>query len=265
MKPFTNNLAGKHLKFQNPIYFIPKKFYPHCFVAITSWKYLNNIAPHPKSATLQYQIISLILNGHQSTENCIPISFLPLVQGQNHFMIAFWRTQTIYAGNTGHNNNIPPLKKRAGSRMPQLIYFIIDGSILLYIGICRGNIGLWLIIIIIADKIAYIIIWEKSFELTGQLGGQSLVVGNHQGRPLHLLNQLGYGKGFACTSSSQQYLSLLTIFNTGRQCFYSLRLIPHRLKGSYHMKRRSLVFIKFYIIQLRQHRQTSSKKISLRD
>ncbi len=90
--------------------------------------------------------------------------------------------------------------------MPQPINFIIDGGILLDISIGLGDIGLWLVIVIITDKIMDSIIWKKLAKLTAQLGCQRLVVGNHQGRLLHPGNHLGQGKCLACTGGSQQSL-----------------------------------------------------------
>ena len=120
--------------------------------------------------------------------------------------------------------------------MPQFIYFIIYRCIFFYIGISRGNIGLWLIIVIIADKIANIIIWKKGLELTSQLSCQSFIMGNYQGRPLYLFYDLSYCKGFAGACSTQKDLRWLTIFYTSCQIIYSLRLITHRFKRRHHLE-----------------------------
>ena len=253
MDTLANNLPRQHIKLQNPVHFITKQLDAHRPVVIACRENLDDIPPHPEIASLQHQIISLILHSDQPPENGIPVRFLPLVQGQHHLMIAFRGAETINTGHTGNHNHIPPLKEGAGGRVPQLINLIIDGRILLNICIRGGNIRLRLVIIIIADKITYIIIGKKSLELAGQLCRQRLVVGNDQGRPLYLLNQLGDGKGLARAGSSQQHLGLLPILNACRQIRHCLWLVPHRLKGSHHLEGHRLLIIKIHIIQLWKH------------
>ena len=253
MNALANNLPCQHIKLQNPVHLVPEQFDAHCPVVVPGRKDLDDITPHPEIATFQHQVIPLILHGDQPPEDGITVGFLPLVQGQHHLMIAFRGTQAIDAGHAGHDNHITPLKERAGSRVPQLINLVIDRSILLDICIRRGNIGLRLVIIIIADKISYIIVREKSLELAGQLCRQRLVVGNDQGRPLHLLNQLGYGKSLARAGSPQQHLGLLPVLDACRQILHRLRLIPHRLKGRHHLEGHRLIIIKIHIIQLWKH------------
>ena len=127
--------------------------------------------------------------------------------------------------------------------MAQLINFIIYGRILLYVGISGSYICLRLIVIVVGDKISHIIVGKECLELAGQLSRQGFIMGNNQRRLLYLFNELGDSKGFSCTSSTQQHLGLLTIFDTSGQILNGLILITHRLKWSYHLKGNSLTKI----------------------
>ena len=54
--------------------------------------------------------------------------------------------------------------------MAQAVDFIVDGGVLLDIGIGGSNIRLGLVIIVIADKIFYGVVGKKRAKLTVQLG-----------------------------------------------------------------------------------------------
>ena len=112
-------------------------------------------------------------------------------------------TQTIDTGYRGDNNHVAALKKGTSRRVAQLINLLIYVYLFLNIGISSGNIGLRLVVVIIADKVLYRIIWEKLFELGAELGSQCLVMANNQGRPLHPGNDIGHSEGLAATSNAQ--------------------------------------------------------------
>ncbi|MPN36212.1 hypothetical protein SDC9_183720 [bioreactor metagenome] len=86
---------------------------------------------------------------------------------QYQAMVFVWRTKTINAGNTGHDNNITAFKQRACRRVAQLIYLIINRGVFFNKSIGVSNISLGLVIVIIADEILNRIIRKKLFELAG--------------------------------------------------------------------------------------------------
>ena len=63
------------------------------------------------------------------------------------------------------------------------------------------------------------------------LGGQGLVVGQHQGGPLYPLDDLRHGIGLAGAGDAQQHLFLYAVFNARRQRLDGLGLVPGGLIG----------------------------------
>ena len=60
-----------------------------------------------------------------------------------------------------------------------------------------GDVGLRLVVVVVTHEILHRVVGEKFPELSAQLGGQGLVVGQHQGGALDLLDDLGHGEGLA--------------------------------------------------------------------
>ena len=106
-----------------------------------------------------------------------------------------------------------------------------------------GDIGLRLVVVVVGDKVLHRIVGKKLLELGAQLGGQGLVVGQHQSGPLDLLDDLGHGEGLAGAGDPQQGLLIQAHLNTLGQGFDGLRLVAAGLIFRYHLKFRHIVVL----------------------
>ena len=89
-----------------------------------------------------------------------------------------------------------------------------------------GDIGLRLVVVVVADEVLHGVLRKELLELRAELGRQGLVMGQHQGGALHLLNDLGHGIGLAGTGDAQQDLLIQPCLHARRQLFDGLRLVP---------------------------------------
>ena len=92
-----------------------------------------------------------------------------------------------------------------------------------------GDIGLGLVVVVVGDEILHRVVGKELLELGAELGGQGLVVGQHQGGPLDLLDDLGHGEGLARAGDAQKHLMLEALFNALSQRGDGLRLIARGL------------------------------------
>ncbi len=99
-----------------------------------------------------------------------------------------------------------------------------------------GDIRLRLVVVVVGDEVLHRVVGEELLELRAQLGGQGLVVGQHQRGPLHLLDDLGHGKGLAGSGNAQQHLLLQPVLDALRQRGNGLRLVPGGLIFRYDFK-----------------------------
>ena len=90
--------------------------------------------------------------------------------------------------------------------MAHLVNLVVNRGVLLNVSIGRGNVGFGLIVIVVADEVANVIIWEKTFELGGELRGKRFVVRNDKRRQLNLFYDFGYRESFARARCAQKHL-----------------------------------------------------------
>ena len=87
--------------------------------------------------------------------------------------------------------------------MAQAVYLVVDSAVLFDIGIGAGDIGLRLVVVVVGDEIFHGVIREKRAELGAELGGQRLIVGQHQRRAVALGDDVRHGKCLAGTGDTQ--------------------------------------------------------------
>ena len=109
---------------------------------------------------------------------------------------------------------------------PQPVDLVVGGGVLGDIGVRVGDIGLRLVVVVVGDEVLHRVVGEELLELGAQLGGQGLVVGQHQGGPLDLFDDLGHGEGLAGPGDAQQDLLLEPVLDALRQSGDGLRLVP---------------------------------------
>ena len=191
------NFPCKNVNLRDPVHLIPEKLYPVRIIRGIGRENLHHISPYPEGTPVKIHLISLILDINQLPENLIPVTLCPLPQIQYQLLIIRGTSQTVYTGNTGHNNHIPALHQRSCGRKPQLIDLVIDRGILGNVGVRGRDVGFRLVIVIVGDEILYGIVREKFLELAVELCRQGLVMGNNQCWFIQLLDDICHREGFS--------------------------------------------------------------------
>ena len=114
--------------------------------------------------------------------------------------------------------------------MAHLVDLFVDGRVLLNIGIALGNVGLGLVVVVVADKIADRVVGEEFGELAVQLGGKRLVGGDDEGRPVCPSDDMSHRKGLARAGDAEQDLMPAALVEACKQILNRLRLVALGLK-----------------------------------
>ena len=198
-------------------------------LVVVGRKDLDAVPPNPESAPAEIVVAALVLDLHQLLQDLLPPDPLSLVQKEQHPVVGFRRTDAVDAAHAGHNDAIPAFEQGARGRHAHLVDLVVDGGFFLDIGVGSGDVGFGLIVVVIADEVLHGVFREKGAELLAELGRQGLVVGQHQGRPVHLLDDLGHGVGLPGPGDPEQHLVQLAVIQSANQVPDRLGLVALRL------------------------------------
>jgi len=193
---------------------------------------LDAIAAHAELARLEGDVVAVVLDVHQAREDLVPVHRLAQAQADHHRAVVLGRAQPVDARDAGHDDHVAAAHQRAGGRQAEPVDLLVDRGVLLDVDVALGDVGLRLVIVVVAHEIVDRVVRKELLELGVQLGGQGLVVRHHQGRALGVLNDVGHGERLAGPGDPHQHLFSPPAAQPFRQRGDGLGLIAGRLKGA---------------------------------
>ena len=167
---------------------------------------LNNVTAHAKTAALKVRRGARVVDVHQAAQEVAAIQLFARSQQNQTSPVLVRISQPVDGTDTGHDNHIPTRQQTAGGPQTQTINLVVDRSIFLDVGVACWQVGLGLIVVIVADEELDRVAWKETRQFAIQLRGQGFIVREHQRRTLHTLNQLRNGIGFSAAGYAQQNL-----------------------------------------------------------
>ena len=192
--------------------------------------YLNQVAAGAEGAALEVQVVAVVVDAHQMTQQSIASVLLAPRQPDDHAPPLLGIADGVDAGDGGDDDHVPAGEERGRGSQAEAVDLLVDVSVLLDIQVVLGDVRLWLIVIVVGDEVLDGVVREELSKFGVELSGQRLVVGQDQRRLLHLLDHLRYDVRLAGAGSTQQRLVLVSLADTLHQRCNGLRLVAGRLK-----------------------------------
>ena len=230
------NGAGNRVDFTEPVDLVAEKLHPDGGVLPVGRPQLHRIPPDPEHVALKGNIVALIADFDEPAEQLVTLHLCSHPEGNHHLLKILRLPQTIDAADRGHHDHIPPLQQGRGSGQPQPVNLLVDGGVLFNEGIRMGDICLRLIVVVVRNKILHRVVGEELLEFLAQLGGQRLVVSQHQSGPLDRFNHLGHGIGLAGAGDTQENLLPKAVLDPLGQLGDGLGLVSGRGVFRYNFK-----------------------------
>ena len=186
---------GQRVDLPQALHLIPPKFHADCSVRI-SREDLHHVPPDPEGSPVKVVVVSLVLDLDELPEHLVTLAPSPLLEEHHHAVVRLGGPQPIDTRDGCDDDHIAPFQERASGRVAEFVDVLVDHGILLDEGVGLRDIGLRLVIVVIADKVLDRIVGEEALELVVELGGQRFVMGNDQSRPLDRRDDVGHRKGF---------------------------------------------------------------------
>ena len=186
---------------------------------------LDGVAAHAERAAYEVRVVPPVLKRHEIGHQLPLLDLVATLQAEGHGRVGLDRADTVDARHAGHDDDVVALDQRAGRRMAHAVDLLVDGRVLLDIGVGARDIGFRLVVVVVGDEILDRVVREEALELAIELGGERLVGGEDERRALGRLDHLGHGEGLAGAGDAKQHLVALMRVHLGHELGDGARLI----------------------------------------
>ena len=159
---------------------------------------VDGVALDAECAALELGARAAVEAADQRMEEGVTAPFLSHLQWYHALVEFHWVTDAVDAADRGNDNDIAPAaEQRRGGAQSELFDFLVDGEVLLDVGVGRGNVRLGLVVIVVADEVLHEVVGEEFLEFAVELSGEGLVVAQDQGGPSSLCDDIGHRKSLS--------------------------------------------------------------------
>ena len=158
---------------------------------------LQHVAAGAEPGPLEHGIVALVLQAHEAPHELAHVGRVALLQLDAHLAVVLGIAQPVDARHGGHDDHVPPFHEGGRRREPHPLDLPVDRRVLLYVQVLARHVGLGLVVVVVRDEVLHGVVRKEVHELAVQLRGEGLVVGEHEGGKLDLLDDLGHGEGLA--------------------------------------------------------------------
>ncbi|OPX73296.1 MAG: hypothetical protein A4E38_00135 [Methanoregulaceae archaeon PtaB.Bin108] len=158
------HVPGCLLDLADPLNLVPEELDPDDVLEVPGDE-IDRITLHPEAAWLEFEVVSLVLPGHKAFDDLFPRDSVTDIYLKAHIPEVLGPPEAIDAGYRSNHDHVPTREKRCGRREPHHLDLRVDLGILLDILVFLGDVRLWLVIIIIRDKVLDPVFREEFAEL----------------------------------------------------------------------------------------------------
>ena len=190
---------------------------------------LDRVASHAEVSSTQRHVVAVVLQIDEASQDAALVVVDTSVQLEEGPSIFLRISHAVDAAHGGNNDGVTARQKCCRCRMAQTINFIVDRRVLLDERVARGDVGLWLVVVVVAHEILDSVLRKELLHLLSELGSERLVRSKDQRRTLHLFDRPGDRCRLAATGDAKECLELHPLIDATRQRRDGLRLVTSRL------------------------------------
>ncbi len=185
----------------------------------------RRVAADAEAAAGEGAVVAAVLLGDEVADHLALRIAVAGDQVLGHRAVGLGRADAVDAGHRGDDDDVIAFEKRPGRRVAHPVDLVVDLRFFLDVGVGAGDIGLWLVIVVVGNEILYRVLGKEPLELAVKLRRERLVGGEDYRRALGCLDDLGGGEGLARAGGAEQHLVALSGDHSGNQLGDRRRLV----------------------------------------
>ncbi len=191
----------------------------------------NDVAANAEGAALEVGVVAFIEDFDEFLGNLLAADALAFFQHEEHAVVGFRGTEAVDATDAGDDDAIAALEEGAGGGETEFVEFVVDGGFFFDVGVGVGDVGLGLVVVVIADEVFDGVVGEELLEFLVELGGEDLVMGEDEGGAAGEFDDLGHCEGLAGAGDAEQDLVGVAVVNAADEGFNGGALVAAGLIG----------------------------------
>ena len=128
------------------------------------------------------------------------------LEEDQHVEVAGRRAEAVDARDARDDDDVVALEQRLGGGVAHLVDLVVDRRVLLDVRVGRRDVGLGLVVVVVADEVADGVVGEERPELVVELRRERLVGRDDQRRPVHRGDHVRHGERLAAAGDAEQHL-----------------------------------------------------------
>ena len=193
-------------------------------------EHVHGVAPHTEGPSREVIVVAIVLDVNELTNEIVTLKWLRLVHVGSKSRIVLRAADAVDAAYGGDHDHVAAREQTRRGLVAQLLDLLVYGGVLLDVGVRLRNIGLGLVVIVVAHKVHDGIVGKELPHLGSHLRGQRLVGLHDECGLLHALYGLGHREGLARARDTQKRLVAKPPANALREPLDGLGLIAGRLE-----------------------------------
>ena len=170
---------------------------------------LDRVAAHAERAPREGLVVAAILLRHEVGHDLALVVLAARMEILGHRPVGLHRADAVDARHRGHDDDVVALQQSPGCRVAHPVDLLVDLRFLLDVGVAARDVGLRLVVVVVAHEVLDRVVGEETLELPVELGRERLVRRQDDRGALRLLDDLGHGEGLARARGAEQHLVAL--------------------------------------------------------
>ena len=194
-------------------------------------EHIHGVPPHTEGPAREVVVVAVVLDVDERLDEVVALERFVLRDVGCEPRVVLRAADAVDAAHRGDHNYVAAGKKARSGLVAELLDLLVDGGVLLDIGVGLRDVGLGLVVVVVRDEVDDGVVREELAHLGGDLRGQGLVRLHDERGAVQGLDRLCHGKGLARARDAHEGLVAKPILDPLRELGDGLGLVARGLEG----------------------------------
>ncbi len=168
--------------------------------------HLDHVAPDAERPAREVHVVPVVLDVHEPPQDVVAVHPGARPKRDEHRAVLLGRAEAVDARHRGHDDDVPALEEGRGRLEAEPVDLLVDVGVLLDVGVGDRNVGLGLVVVVVAHEVLDGVLGEERAELREELRREGLVVGHDERRPVERGDDVRHREGLAGARDAEEGL-----------------------------------------------------------